>query len=64
MHLKPCQVQCFFGKSYEEQFIVGANYSFTYNEQTLKNKKVQYYLHFTAETAGNLFSIGRTDCRK
>lgn len=47
----------FLKKSYEEQFIVGANYSFTYNEQTLKNKKVQYYLHFTAETAGNLFSL-------
>lgn len=47
----------FLQKSYEEQFIVGANYSFTYNEQVLKDKKVQYYLHFTAETAGNLFSL-------
>jgi outer membrane protein insertion porin family len=47
----------FLKKSYEEQFIVGANYSFTYNEQVLKDKKVQYYLHFTAETAGNLFSL-------
>jgi len=47
----------FLEKSYEEQFIVGANYSFTYNEQVLQNKKVQFYLHFTAETAGNLFSL-------
>ncbi len=47
----------FLKKSYEEQFIVGANYSFTYNEQTLQAKRTQFYLHFTAETAGNLFSL-------
>ena len=34
------------------------NYSFTYNEQMLAAKKIQYFLHFTAETAGNLFSLG------
>jgi len=47
----------FLKKSYEEQFIAGGNYSFTYNEQMLTGKKLQYYMHFTAETAGNLFSL-------
>jgi len=47
----------FLKKSYEEQFIAGGNYSFTYNEQALQGKKIQYFLHFTAETAGNMFSL-------
>jgi outer membrane protein insertion porin family len=47
----------FLKKSYEEQFIAGGNYSFTYNEQMLAGKRLQYFLHFTAETAGNLFSL-------
>lgn len=50
----------FLKKSYEEQFIAGGNYSFTYNEQTIVGKRLQYYLHFTAETAGNLFSLANT----
>lgn len=44
-------------KSYEEQFIAGGNYSFTYSEQMLTGKRLQYFMHFTAETAGNLFSL-------
>jgi outer membrane protein insertion porin family len=48
----------FLKKSYEEQFIAGGNYSFTYNEQML-TKRLQYFLHFTAETAGNLFSLAK-----
>jgi len=47
----------FLKKSYQEQFIAGGNYSFTYNEQTVMGKRVQFYLRFTAETAGNLFSL-------
>jgi outer membrane protein assembly factor BamA len=47
----------FLKKSYEEQFIAGGNYSFTYNEQMLSEKRIQYYFHFTAETAGNIFSL-------
>ena len=47
----------FLKKSYEEQFIVGSNYSFTYNEQMLAGKKWQYFIHFTAESAGNLLSL-------
>jgi len=47
----------FLKKSYEEQFIVGANYAFTYNEQSVQGKQLQYYFHFFAETAGNVFSL-------
>jgi outer membrane protein insertion porin family len=47
----------FLKKSYEEQFIAGANYSFTYNEQAGPPKKNQYFLNFSAETAGNSFSL-------
>lgn len=47
----------FLKKSYEEQFIAGGNYSFTYNEQMIAGKRLQYYMHFTAETAGNIFSL-------
>jgi outer membrane protein insertion porin family len=47
----------FLAKSYEEQFIAGGSYSFTYNEQMLPAKKIQFYFHLAAETAGNLFSL-------
>ena len=33
----------FLKKSYEEQFIAGGNYSFTYSEQMLAGKRVQYF---------------------
>ena len=47
----------FLKKSYEEQFITGGTYSFLYNEQVISGKKLQYYFHFNAETAGNVFSL-------
>lgn len=47
-------------KSYEEQFIAGLNYSFTYNEQVLQGKKIQFYFQGNAETAGNVFSLIKT----
>ncbi len=47
----------FLKKSYEEQFIAGASYAITYNEQVIPNKKLQYYFQVRAETAGNLFSL-------
>jgi outer membrane protein insertion porin family len=43
--------------SYQEMFIAGSNYSFTYNDQVGGVKRMQYYLNATAETAGNLFSL-------
>ncbi len=47
----------FLKKSYNEQFIGGANYSITYNEQVLPLKKIQFYFFAAGETAGNLFSL-------
>lgn len=47
----------FLKKSYEEQFIAGMNYSFTYNEQVHPYKKAQTYLQLYGETAGNLFNL-------
>jgi len=46
-------------KSYEEQFIAGGNYSFSFNEQLGPDKKLQYYLHTTAEAAGNVISLAK-----
>lgn len=50
----------FLKKSYEEQFIPGGNFAYTYNEQMIEGKRTQYYINFTAETAGNLFWLGKT----
>ena len=47
-------------KSYEEQFIAGGSYAFTYNEQVLPNKRIQYYFHLTTEFAGNVFSLAKS----
>ena len=44
-------------KSYEEQFIPGGSYSYTYNEQVVPGKKIQYFLHLATEVAGNTFSL-------
>ena len=49
----------FLKKSYEELFIAGSAYSFTYNEQAVPDKRMQYFLHFTAESAGNTFSLAK-----
>lgn len=47
----------FLKKSYEEQFIAGGSYSFTYSEQMLSGKRFQSYLHLSSEFAGNTFSL-------
>ncbi|MDP2234935.1 MAG: BamA/TamA family outer membrane protein [Bacteroidales bacterium] len=47
----------FLKKSYEDQFIAGANYIFTFNEQVLPDKTVQTYFQLTTEVAGNAFSL-------
>jgi len=46
-------------KSYEEQFIAGGSYSFTFNDQLVPGKKLQYYLRFTGEIAGNALSLAK-----
>lgn len=50
----------FLKKSYEEQFVGGGSYSYTYNEQVIPGKKIQYYFNGTAEAAGNFFSLAKT----
>ena len=47
----------FLKKSYEEQFIAGGTYIFTYNEQVFPLKKIQYFFQLTTEAAGNTFSL-------
>ena len=47
----------FLAKSYEEKFIAGGNYSYTYNEQVIPGKKIQYYFHGFSEITGNVFSL-------
>jgi outer membrane protein insertion porin family len=47
----------FIKKSYEEQFIAGSTYSYTYNEQILPNKKNQVYFNLTSEIAGNSLTL-------
>lgn len=46
-------------KSYEEQFIAGMSYTFTYNEQVVPDKKIQYYFQFASELAGNTVSLAK-----
>ena len=50
----------FLKKSYEEQFIAGGTYIYTYNEQMLPLKKIQYFFQLSAEAAGNAFSLAKT----
>lgn len=49
----------FLAKSYEEKFIGGGNYSYTYNEQALTGKKFQKFVHAKTEITGNLFSLAK-----
>jgi len=49
----------FLQKSFEEKFIAGAVYKYTYNEQTIAGKKIQYFYHVAAEVAGNAFSLAK-----
>ncbi len=49
----------FLKKSYEEQFIAGGSYSFTYNEQMITGKKMQYFFHLASESAGTMFSLAK-----
>ncbi|NEW82504.1 MAG: BamA/TamA family outer membrane protein, partial [Mariniphaga sp.] len=49
----------FLKKSYEEKFIAGGTYSFSFNNQMIPGKKVQSYFLLKSELAGNLFSLAR-----
>jgi len=47
----------FLKKNYEEQFIAGSSYDFTYNEEMTAERKMQYFFHLTMETSGNAISL-------
>jgi outer membrane protein insertion porin family len=44
-------------RSYEEQFIAGMSYTFTFNEQVIENQKSQFYFSGTTELSGNTLSL-------
>ncbi len=44
-------------KSFEEQFIAGMNYMYSYNEQLLPNEKNQVYFQGKLELSGNSLSL-------
>jgi outer membrane protein insertion porin family len=44
-------------RSFEEQFIAGATYSYTYNQQVLERKRNQTYFNGTVETSGNMIAL-------
>jgi outer membrane protein insertion porin family len=46
-------------RSYEEQFIAGSYYSYTFNEQAVSKQKNQFYLNATAELSGNALSLAK-----
>lgn len=46
----------FLKKSFLEQFILGSNYTFTYNNQIRQQQKNQIYFSGTADVAGNAIS--------
>ncbi|MGE5314251.1 MAG: BamA/TamA family outer membrane protein [Acidobacteriota bacterium] len=47
-------------KSYEEQFIVGPNYSFTYNDQLDESKKNHFYFKGSADFSGNILNAAQS----
>lgn len=50
------QANPFLKKSYEEQFIAGVFYSYTFNEQVISYQKSQFYINPTVELSGNTLS--------
>ena len=47
----------FLASSFEQEFISGLTFSFTYNEMLNKNKTHQFYLQSTIDVAGNTISL-------
>ncbi len=47
----------FLRRSFEQQFIAGLTYAFTYNEMVNAQKKHQIYFNFTFDIAGNTISL-------
>ncbi|MEO5570451.1 MAG: BamA/TamA family outer membrane protein [Bacteroidia bacterium] len=51
------EINPFLKKSYEEQFIAGIFYSYTFSEQVIPGQKSQFYINPTAELSGNALSL-------
>ncbi len=47
----------YIDESLQEQFILGLKYTFTYNDQSLKNKLINTYFSASSEFAGNTLSL-------
>ncbi|APZ47502.1 hypothetical protein BW723_14940 [Polaribacter reichenbachii] len=47
----------FLSQSFEQQFISGLTFSFTYNEMLSANKTHQFYMNSTLDVAGNSISL-------
>jgi len=47
----------FLRRSFEQQFIAGLTYAFTYNEMVDSRKKHQFYFNFTFDMAGNTIGL-------
>lgn len=47
----------FLRHSFEQQFIAGLMYSFTYNELSVSNRRGRLYLKYNFDIAGNLISL-------
>ncbi len=51
----------FLRRSFEQQFIAGLTYAFTYNEMINAQLKHQFYFNFTFDIAGNTISLFSKD---
>lgn len=47
----------FLKQSFEEQFTIGGNYSFTYNTLIKTNRRNQYYFNGIVDVSGNMLSL-------
>ena len=50
----------FFKRSFDDQFIAGIYYSYTFNEQVIPAQQSQFFLRFTSDVAGNTLSAYST----
>ncbi len=50
-------IYSYLDESLEEQFILGLKYTFTYNNQQIKNKIINTYFSASSEFAGNTLSL-------
>ncbi len=47
----------FLQRSFEQQFIPGMEYSFTFNNKSLRDRSQNYFIQIRADISGNLFNL-------